>query len=310
MAAMNNAPAIQTRGLTRQFAGGFGVDSLDLNVPVGAIYGFLGPNGAGKTTTIRLLLGLLRPQAGSIHLFGKALTPNRRKALAMVGALVESPSLYGHLSGRDNLEVTRRLLDLPRARIDAVLERVGLLADGGRRVRDYSLGMRQRLAIALALLGEPRLLVLDEPANGLDPSGILDMRQLLRGLAAEGTTVFVSSHLLSEVEQVASHVGVLQAGRLRFEGRLEELRGRVRPRLLIRCADKLRAHSLLNGLGEDVSWLDADTLVLAIGARGPAEINKALVEHGIAVEHLAREHASLESLFFDLTVDRAIGAAA
>jgi ABC-2 type transport system ATP-binding protein len=298
------------RGLTRQFPGGFGVNELDLNVPVGAIYGFLGPNGAGKTTSIRLLLGLLRPQAGSIALFGRPLTPNRREALAQVGALVESPSLYGHLSGRDNLEVTRRLLNLPGIRIDAVLERVGLTSDAGRRVRDYSLGMRQRLAIALALLGEPRLLILDEPGNGLDPSGILDMRQLLRGLAADGITVFVSSHLLSEVEQVASHVGVLQAGRLRFEGRLEELRGRVRPRLLLRCADNPRAHSLLTGLGEAVSWLDTETLVLDLGSRTPAQLNQSLVEYGLAVEHLAREHASLESLFFDLTVDRAMQDAA
>lgn len=310
MAAMNSAPAILARGLTRQFPGGFGVSELDLNVPVGAIYGFLGPNGAGKTTSIRLLLGLLRPQAGSICLFGQPLTPNRREALAQVGALVESPSLYGHLSGRDNLEVTRRLLDLPRSRIDAVLDRVGLLSDAGRRVRDYSLGMRQRLAIGLALLGEPRLLILDEPGNGLDPSGILDMRQLLRGLAAEGITVFVSSHLLSEVEQVATHVGVLQAGRLRFEGRLEELRGRVRPRLLLRCADNLRAHSLLIGIGEAVSWLDSETLVLGIETRTPAQINQFLVEHGVAVDHLAREHASLESLFFDLTVDHALEDAA
>jgi ABC-2 type transport system ATP-binding protein len=310
MAAMNSAPAILARGLTRQFPGGFGVNELDLNVPVGAIYGFLGPNGAGKTTSIRLLLGLLRPQAGSICLFGQPLTPNRRESLAQVGALVESPSLYGHLSGRDNLEVTRRLLNLPRARIEAVLDRVGLLSDADRRVRDYSLGMRQRLAIGLALLGEPRLLILDEPGNGLDPSGILDMRQLLRGLAAEGITVFVSSHLLSEVELIATHVGVLQAGRLRFEGRLEELRGRVRPRLLLRCADNLRAHALLIGMGETVSWLDADTLVLGIETRTPAQINQFLVEHGVAVDHLAREHASLESLFFDLTVNRAMQEAA
>ena len=284
--------------------------ALDLTVPSGAVYGFLGPNGAGKTTTIRLLLGLLQPQAGSIALFGEALTPYRRGALAKVGALVESPSLYGHLSGRENLEVTRRLMDLPRTRIEIVLDRVGLLADGDRRVRDYSLGMRQRLAIALALLGEPRLLILDEPGNGLDPSGILDMRQLLRGLAAEGLTVFVSSHLLSEVEQVASHVGVLRAGSLCFEGRLDELRGRVRPRLLLRCADNLRARSLLTGWGENAEWLDADTLVLALDARSPAEINQFLVGHGVAVDHLAREHASLESLFFDLTVGRALADAA
>lgn len=304
------APAILTRGLTRQFPGGFGVRDLDLNVPAGSIYGFLGPNGAGKTTTIRLLLDLLRPQSGSIELFGRRLDSSTRQTLGLVGALVESPSLYGHLTGRENLEVTRRLLDLPRARIDAVLARVGLLESAGRRVRDYSLGMRQRLAIALALIGEPRLLILDEPGNGLDPAGIQDMRQLLRSLANEGITIFVSSHLLSEVELVATHVGVLQSGRLSFEGRLEELRGRVKPRLLLRCNEPLRARALLAGFGESVDWHDDGTLVLSLGDKSPAQVNRLLVGHGLEVNHLALEHASLESLFFDLTIDRSLEDAA
>ena len=296
-------PAISTHDLTRQFPGGFGIRDLDLNVPEGSIYGFLGPNGAGKTTTIRLLLDLLRPDTGQISLFGQPLSRRSRQGLAMVGALVESPSLYGHLSGRQNLEVTRRLLDVPRARIDAALKRVGLSDSADRRVREYSLGMRQRLAIALALLGEPRLLILDEPSNGLDPAGILEMRQLLRRLASEdGITVFISSHLLGEIEQVASHVGVLQAGRLRFEGRLEELRGRVKPRLMIRCDNMIRANDLLIAAGESVAWGDGEALVVSLGLRSEAQINRFLLDHGIEVEHLAREHASLESLFFDLTV--------
>ena len=303
-------PAIHCRGLTRLFPGGHGVRDLDLEVPAGAIYGFLGPNGAGKTTTIRLLLGLLHPQAGEIALFGHALARNRAAALAQVGALVEAPALYGHLSGRDNLEVTRRLLGAPKARIDAVLERVELREAGDRRVREYSLGMRQRLAIALALLGAPRLLVLDEPGNGLDPAGIVAMRQLLRGLAVDGITVFVSSHQLGEVEQVATHVGVLRAGRLCFEGRLEELRGRVRPRLLLRCGDNARARAVLAMQGCSTSWRDADTLVLGLEGRTPAQVNHLLVGHGLEVEHLALEHPSLESLFFDLTVDEALEAAA
>ena len=309
--AMNRPlPAIHARGLTRLFPGGHGVRDLDLHVPSGSIYGFLGPNGAGKTTTIRLLLGLLRPQAGEVALFGHPLHGDRAAALAQVGALVESPALYGHLSARDNLEVTRRLLALPRTRIDAVLDRVGLSDSADRRVRDYSLGMRQRLAIALALLGSPRLLVLDEPGNGLDPAGILDMRGLLRGLAADGITVFVSSHQLGEIEQVATHVGVLRAGRLCFEGRLEELRGRVRPRLLLRCGDNVRARAMLTVNGESVSWRDADTLVLGLEGTSAAQINHFLVGHGLEVHHLAMERASLETLFFDLTVDDAMGAAA
>lgn len=302
-------PAIRTRGLTRLFPGGQGVHPLDLEVPVGAIYGFLGPNGSGKTTTIRLLLGLLEADAGSAELFGMPLDA-KRDALRQLGALVESPSLYRHLSGRDNLEVTRRLLGVPRARIDEVLERVDLADDADRRVREYSLGMRQRLAIGLALLGAPRLLVLDEPSNGLDPAGIVDLRALLKQLAHEGLTVFVSSHLLSEIELVASHVGVLQAGRLRFQGRLAELRERVRPRLRLRAEPALRAAELLMRMGESVH-LEADgALLVEPGRLEDADLNRVLVEHGIAVSALYRERPSLESMFFDLTVDAALERAA
>lgn len=304
-------PAICTRGLTRQFPGGFGVRDLDLNVPEGSIYGFLGPNGSGKTTTIRLLLDLLRPDSGQIALFGQPLKRSTRQTLGLVGALVESPSIYGHLSGRENLEITRRLIDAPRPRIEATLRRVGLSDAADRRVRDYSLGMRQRLAIALALLGKPRLLILDEPSNGLDPAGILDMRGLLRELVSEdGITVFISSHLLGEIELIASHVGVLQAGRLRFEGRLEELRSRVKPRLLIRCDCPVRANDLLTGAGESVAWDDSQTLVLSLANRSEAQINRFLIEHGIEVNHLAREFASLETMFFDLTLGTTLEKAA
>ena len=303
-------PAIRTRGLTRLFPGGHGVHALDLEVPEGAIYGFLGPNGAGKTTSIRLLLGLLHTDAGAIELFGEPLGGSRRAALRHVGALVESPSLYPHLSGRDNLEVTRRLLGAPRERIAEVLARVDLAVDADRRVREYSMGMRQRLAIGLALLGAPRLLLLDEPSNGLDPAGIVELRALLRRLAGEGITVFLSSHLLSEIELVATHVGVLQAGRLRFQGRLEELRGRVRPRLRVRAEPALRAAELLLRLGETVQ-LDAEgCLLLEPGKRDEAEINRLLVEHGLAVSLLQLEQPSLESLFFDLTIDTALEQAA
>jgi ABC-2 type transport system ATP-binding protein len=294
--------AIRTHGLTRRFPGGHGVEDLELAVPDGAVYGFLGPNGAGKTTTIRMLLGLLRAQRGTIALHGLALDSRHRGALARVGAMVESPSLYPHLSGRQNLEVTRRLLGAPAARIDEALEVTGMAAHAGRRVRDYSLGMRQRLAIALALLNRPRLLVLDEPANGLDPAGILDMRRLLRALATEhGITVFVSSHQLGEVEQVASHVGVLHEGRLRFQGTMAELRARQRPRVQLRCDDAPRAAALLSAAGEAVDHHGDGLLAIPLAARAEAELNRLLVEAGLAVSHLAREQASLESLFFDVT---------
>jgi len=293
-------PAIRTRGLSRRFAGGHGVHDLDLSVPAGCVYGFLGPNGAGKTTTIRLLLDLLRRDRGEIELFGQALTPGQRAPFARIGAMVETPSLYAHLSGRQNLEVSRRLLDAPKNRIDEALDRVGLRDAADRKVREYSLGMRQRLAIALTLLGRPQLLILDEPSNGLDPAGILDMRRLLRRLSAdEGLTVFVSSHLLSEVEQIASHIGVLHAGRLRFEGSLESLRERVAPRLRLRCDRVDEAERLLTLTGESVSRED-DGMLALIPSRAPSEINRFLVEAGIGVDHLALETVALESLFFSL----------
>jgi ABC-type multidrug transport system ATPase subunit len=303
--------AIRTTALSKRFPGGYGVHDLHLNVPAGAIYAFLGPNGAGKTTTVRLLLDLLQPDAGSVSLFGEPLTRRRRSALAQVGALVESPSLYAHLSGRQNLEITRTLLDAPRARIDAVLDEVDLRDAADRRVRDYSLGMRQRLALALALLGEPRLLILDEPSNGLDPAGILAMRLLLRRLATDrGLTVFVSSHLLSEIEQIASHVGVLQAGRLRFEGELAQLRERIPPLLHLRCDDAARAATLLEQVGERVVRDDDGLLRITLARRPADELNRMLVTQGIAVSHLSLEPASLERLFFDLTDAAPLEAAA
>lgn len=293
--------ALQTHGLCRRFPGGHGVHGLDLAVPPGAIYGFLGPNGAGKTTTIRLLLGLLRPDAGEVRLLGERLDPAHRGVLARVGALVEHPSLYPHLDGRANLEVTRRLLRLPRTRVDEVLERVGLAADAGRRVRDYSLGMRQRLGIGLALLPRPKLLVLDEPGNGLDPAGTQQLRGFLRELvASEGLTLFLSSHLLGEVEQLASHVGVLDAGRLRFQGTLAALRERARPALVLRCDDPSRAIRVLVDAGEDPALAEGHALRLWPRLPVP-ELNRRLVAAGVAVQHLALEPVTLERLFFDLT---------
>lgn len=294
--------AIQTRALTRRFSGQHGVTDLDLSVPAGAVYGFLGPNGAGKTTTIRLLLGLLQPERGEILLHGRTLTRNGREPLARVGALVESPSLYPHLTGRQNLEVTRRLLDAPRPRFDEALAITGLRDVADRRVRDYSLGMRQRLAISLALLGEPSLLILDEPGNGLDPAGIHDMRRLLRALANEhGITVFVSSHQLGEVEQVASHVGVLHEGRLRFEGTIEAMRARCHSHLRVQCDNPERAAGLLMAAGESVGQAGLDQLSISLQERSVADINRLLVEAGISVSHLAREQGSLEGFFFDVT---------
>ncbi len=214
-----NKYVIETRALSRRFGAQVAVDDLNLLVPSAGVYGFLGPNGAGKTTAIRMLLGLIRPDAGEVRLFGQPLNSKHRVLMSRVGALVEAPSLYAHLTGRENLEVTRRLLGSPRHLIDVALETIKLTRDANRRVREYSLGMRQRLGLALALLNKPELLILDEPTNGLDPAGIHEMRDLIRRLPEEfGVTVFLSSHLLSEVEQIAGHIGIIHESKLLFQG--------------------------------------------------------------------------------------------
>ena len=298
--------AIQTRGLTRRFGGRHGVQELALEVPAGSVYGFLGPNGAGKTTTIRLLLALLREEAGQIRLFGETLSWRQRAPLREVGSMVETPSLYPHLSGRENLEVTRLLTGGDAVHIDAALELVGLAADAQRRVREYSLGMRQRLGIALALMRQPRLLILDEPTNGLDPAGIVELRALLQRLAGErGITVFLSSHLLAEVEHIASHVGVLHQGRLLFQGTQEALRRQHGDPLIIRCGDARSVCDGLAGLGEQPQLLDDGTVSVAAPRRADHEINRCLIERGHAIHAFGRRPHSLETLFFELTAQGA-----
>ena len=211
---------VATAGLTKRFSSGGGVDALDLRVRPGRVYALLGPNGAGKSTALKLLLGLLEPDAGWVSMWGG---PWQRAVLARVGASIDGPALYPHLSAISNLEVHARLLDLPPAEVRRVLDVVGLAGTGRQRVRTFSTGMRGRLALAVALLGDPELLVLDEPQNGLDPEGVVALRGLIRGFAASGRTVVVSSHLLHEVVQLADDVGVLAGGRLRYQGELGAL---------------------------------------------------------------------------------------
>ncbi len=229
---------IETRQLTRSFKDTRAVDGLSLQVPAGSVYGFLGPNGAGKTTTIRMLLGLIRPDGGEIRLFNRRLRDDTMGVLRRVGSLVESPSLYPHLNGRENLEVLRRMTGGSRSEIDRVLKVVNLENAANRLVRNYSLGMRQRLGLAVALFGQPELLILDEPTNGLDPAGIHEMRELICRLPAEGLTVFLSSHLLSEVEQMVTQIGIVQSGRLIFQGKPDELKTRTRNQVFV-ATDRL-----------------------------------------------------------------------
>ena len=301
--------AVCTELLTRRYPGGQGITDVSLQVPRGCIYGFLGPNGSGKTTTIRLLLGLLHPQRGRIELLGQSLH-SRPSVLGKVGALVESPSLYPHLSGRQNLDVTRRLLGLPPAAADRVLELTGLADAAQRRVAEYSLGMRQRLGIALALLGTPELLILDEPSNGLDPAGMADLRRMLRTFTQEmGVTVFVSSHLLGEVEQVATHVGVLHAGQLRFQGSIDALRERNRPQVRLRCQQPDAALAwLCDHRDAGATRTDEWITVVADSHEVPRLINS-LFTAGIEVLDMTLQQSSLESLFMDLTRDAAREAA-
>jgi ABC-2 type transport system ATP-binding protein len=303
-------PLIETCGLTRRFGEQLAVDSLNLSVPAAGVYGFLGPNGAGKTTAIRMLLGLIRPNAGEVYLFGQPLLTNRYSLMRRVGALVETPSLYPHLTGRENLEVTRRLLGASRALIDLALNTVGLMKDANRRVREYSLGMRQRLGLALALLNKPELLVLDEPTNGLDPAGIHEMRDLIRRLPREsGITVFLSSHLLSEVEQIASHIGIIHEGHLLFQGTLAELQAKQQTELTVGVKQLDQAIDCLKRAGWTVQRR-ADEL-LTVAARSPEDavrINSLLVDHRLEVFHLALAQVSLEDIFLTLTRGQAAAA--
>ena len=294
-------PAIVTLGLTRRFGQLTAVRDLSLHVPRGSVYGFLGLNGAGKSTTIRMLLGLLRPTAGEVALLGSSMPRGRLSALGRVGALVESPTVYPHLTGVENLEATRRLLGAGRQGMLRALDVVGLSGAAGRLVREYSTGMRQRLGLALALIGEPELLVLDEPTNGLDPRGIQEVRDLVRGLPGRlGVTVFLSSHILAEVEQVASHVGIIHQGRLVAQGALEDLLGRGL--LRVGVGNSTEARDRLVGLGWPARHGGNGTLLVDVTQRDDAgAVNEILVGGGYRVSHLVYERASLEHVFFEAT---------
>jgi ABC-2 type transport system ATP-binding protein len=297
---------VVTRGLTKRFRHQVAVDDVDLDVPPGAIYGFLGPNGSGKTTTIRMLLGLIRPTAGSVQLLGHAVPGDSRDALRRVGSLVEGPAFHPYLSGRANLfrlDAADRFADPATAstRIDVALDRVGLLAAAGKRYRAYSLGMRQRLAIASALLMPRQLLVLDEPTNGLDPQGTREVRHLISNLAADGSTVFVSSHLLAEVDQICSHVGVMYEGRLVSQGSMEDLRSDSVKTVQVDTDRVADAASVLAELGlTDISQ-NASSVTATLGDVAVEKIVPDLVNDDVPVLGFAVLKPSLEDVFVSLT---------
>ncbi|WP_214110714.1 ABC transporter ATP-binding protein [Acrocarpospora catenulata] len=296
--------AILTRGLTKRFRGGqLAVDGLDLTVPRGAIFGFLGPNGSGKTTTIRMLLGLITPTAGTSTLLGAG---SPAEALPRVGALVEGPAFYPYLSGAANLRRFDAADPGARAgtaegRVAEALDRVGLAAAARKRYRAYSLGMRQRLAIAATLLGPRELLVLDEPTNGLDPQGTREVRTLIKEIAAGGTTVFVSSHLLAEVEQMCTHAGVMRAGRLVAQGTLGELRAEAVPRVRVETPDVTETVAVLTRLGLGEPSGGAGEVFADLGGVAPERVVAALVGDGVAVRGFQVLRPSLEEVFVGLT---------
>ena len=300
-------PAVATAGLTKRFRSGqLAVNDLAMVVPQGSVYGFLGPNGSGKTTTIRMLLGLVYPTRGSHTLLGVPMPAGAVRVLPRVGSLVEGPAFYPQLSGWDNLariDAADRTAD-PRSvkpRIGAALDRVGLLAAKKKHYRAYSLGMKQRLAIAASLLRPRELIILDEPTNGLDPQGTREVRGLIREIAADGITVLVSSHLLAEVEQICTQVGVMRTGQLVFQGSLEELRAQGAARIQVRTPDAPRAAEILGKLGlADVRTAPGEATA-ALGDQHPERICRELVYAGVPVAGLDTPRPSLEELFVQLT---------
>ena len=301
----HRAPALETIGLTKRFGERTAVDDVSLVVPRGVAYGFLGHNGAGKTTLIRMLLGLTRVSAGSANVLGLPVPERRSQALARVGAIVEEPSFYPHLTGYENLKIAAAVRGpQTRARIGAVLDRVGLDKRARDRVGTYSLGMRQRLGIARCLLSDPELLILDEPMNGLDPGGMLDMRLMIRALVEdEGRTVFVSSHLLDEVEKTCDVAAIIDGGRVIAQGSIAELVADEAGELVIECDDVERALALLAG-DPAVRDLRAEHGALRMRLVSPdhsGEINSRLVAAGILVTRLEPARRSLEDRFLEMT---------
>jgi len=295
--------AIETRGLTYHFGNQKVVDNLSLQIAQGSIYGFLGPNGAGKTTTIKILLNLLKSPADSVFIFGKEINANRIASLRRMGALVEQPAIYAHLSGKENLYNRCILLGTPRSRAKEMLALVGLTEAADKKAGKYSLGMKQRLGIALALLADPELLLLDEPTNGLDPNGIIEIRNLMIELTSKhNKTILVSSHLLSEIERVATHVGIINKGQLLFQGTIDELQTMNKPVVEIETDIVEQTLSILQGAGYHPEHLAGEPIRIPYSSKAETgRINTMLVQSGITVSSIHLVRKDLEHLFLDIT---------
>lgn len=294
---------IRTVNLSYSYSKGVNtLENINLLVNEGDIYGFLGPNGSGKTTTLRLLLGLLKNQNGKIEIFGKSLQNNRREILKNIGSLIESPSLYSHLSAKENLEVYRNVYNQPKSRIQEVLKITDLLEVGEKSVKEYSLGMKQRLAIALSLLPKPKLMILDEPINGLDPTGILDLRNLIKKLnKEEGITFIISSHILPEIEKLVNRIGIISKGKIQFQGSLKELQELQQKHIFlhINTSDNNKALSVLESF--QPKMVNGEILLNSEDSNQSAQINRLLVQENIDVYDLHTMRPTLETIFVNLT---------
>lgn len=292
---------VATDNLSKEYDGVYRVQELDIRIKEGDIYGFLGPNGAGKSTTMKMLLGLVKPTSGTIEIMGKPFNEkNRRDILASVGSLIESPSYYGHLTGRENMEIIRRLLDLPKKNIEEAVHIVRMENQMEKKVKNYSLGMKQRLGIAMALARFPKLLILDEPTNGLDPAGIEEMRELIKMLPKQyGMTVMISSHILSEIDQMATVVGIINQGCLFFQERMSVLDMQREPQIILRTSDNNHAFQLLKKANPQRT-----TDGLQIGALTDEQtgaVVQCLCSNGISVYRVEEHRESLEDIFLNLT---------
>ncbi|MFD3463600.1 ABC transporter ATP-binding protein [Nocardia fluminea] len=292
-----NESIVVTTELTKRYGEHRAVDAVSMRVAAGEIYGFLGPNGAGKTTTLRMLAGLVRPSAGSATVHG--LSPGDPEVLRRTGVLIEGPGFYPYLSGRDNLRVLARYRGHGSAEVEKALERVGLASRAGDRFRTYSLGMKQRLGVGAALLGDPDLLILDEPTNGLDPAGLAEMRALITDLAADGHTVLLSSHLLAEVQEICDRVGVISDGRLLAESTVAELRGTAK--LLVRAEPEDVALDAVRAVTDGRARVGADGIRVDAGAAMAPAVARAIVSAGADLLELRVDEKSLEEVFFEMT---------
>ena len=295
---------LETRDLVHSFSNDEVVlNGISLCVEEGSIYGFLGPNGAGKTTTLRLILGLLKKQQGSIEIFGRDFEKHRVENLGRIGSLIESPSIYSHLTAVENLQLLQKIYRCPRSRIDEALELVGLAGTGKKKAGQFSLGMKQRLSIAIALLNSPSLLILDEPTNGLDPNGMIEIRELLRRLNRErGITILISSHLLAEIDRLVSHIGIIHKGRMMFQGTLEELKEKQQQSVSVvfETSDGDRTREVLTRMQLDANYQNGRCILPALPKEKIADINRQLVLKGIDVYEVSVVKNDLERIFIDL----------